>query len=169
MIPTPYPDSYWVIPGRFMAGEYPAVRYWEDRTRSKLHSLLDAGVRVFIDLTRPNELTPYEPVLKELSGWLNLPTEYYRHPIRDLSIPTPAEMTAILDRIDAALAAEKCVYVHCWGGIGRTGTVVGCHLVRRGSTGEQALAALRDLRRAVPDARPSPESDEQVEMVRDWK
>ena len=32
------------------------------------------------------------------------------------------------------------VYVHCWGGIGRTGTVVGCWLVRHGMTGDEALA-----------------------------
>lgn len=167
--PTPYTDSYWVIPGCFLAGEYPAVRYFEEQTRSKLHSLLDAGVRVFIDLTRPAELPPYEPILKELSGWLDLPIEYHRHPIRDYSIPTRLEMTAILDRIDAALAAGQGIYVHCWGGIGRTGTVVCCHLVRRGMTPEQAFETLQDLRRSVSDAnRRSPESDEQIEFVRNW-
>lgn len=32
----------------------------------------------------------------------------------------------ILDAIDARLEAGKSVYVHCWGGIGRTDTVAGC-------------------------------------------
>ena len=41
--------------------------------------------------------------------------------------------------IDEAMSAGKAVYVHCWGGVGRTGTVVGCWLVRHGRTGEQAL------------------------------
>lgn len=34
-----------------------------------------------------------------------------------------------------ALAAGQTVYVHCYGGIGRTGTVVGCWLVRHGLSG----------------------------------
>jgi len=36
-------------------------------------------------------------------------------------------MHEILDTIDAALSAKRIVYVHCWGGVGRTGTVIGCH------------------------------------------
>ena len=36
------------------------------------------------------------------------------------------------------------VYVHCWGGIGRTGTTVGCWFVRHGRTGDQALAEIAE-------------------------
>jgi protein-tyrosine phosphatase len=35
-------------------------------------------------------------------------------------------MTTILDAIDESMTAGKPVYVHCWGGMGRTGTVIGC-------------------------------------------
>jgi predicted protein tyrosine phosphatase len=167
---VPYPDSYWVIPGKLLAGEYPANRWSDDQTRSRIQSLLlQAGVRVFIDLTRPGELVPYLPILQEQSQWLNIPVEYQRFPILDYGIPTREQMTAILDRIDAALAHNQTVYLHCWGGIGRTGTVVGCHLVRRGLNGEQALAEIQRLRSAVPDPRPSPESDDQWGFVRGWK
>ena len=31
-------------------------------------------------------------------------------------------MQEILDAVDRALAAGRNVYLHCWGGIGRTGT-----------------------------------------------
>ena len=48
----------------------------------------------------------------------------------------------MLDTIDQALAAGHTMYVHCWGGVGRTGTVVGCHLVRHGQQGTAALHAL---------------------------
>ncbi|WP_374108489.1 hypothetical protein [Nostoc sp. XA010] len=34
-----------------------------------------------------------------------------------------------LPPIDRALNGQEKVYVHCWGGIGRTGIVVGCYLV----------------------------------------
>lgn len=62
------------------------------------------------------------------------------------------------------------MYVHCWGGVGRTGTVVGCYLVRSGLSGDEALARIRQLRRNEATAnRPSPETDEQRNMVRSWR
>jgi protein-tyrosine phosphatase len=54
---------------------------------------------------------------------------WIRTPIRDGGCPTIDELRAILDRIDAELARGEVVYVHCGGGHGRTGTVVGCWLV----------------------------------------
>ena len=63
-------------------------------------------------------------------------------PIPDTGNPKPAQVESILDTIDTAIAAGRRVYVHCWGGIGRTGTIVGCYLVRHGLTGDQALAEI---------------------------
>jgi hypothetical protein len=167
-LPVPYPDSYWVIPGQLLAGEYPGDRWNEENAHRKIGALLQSGIRVFIDLTGVNELIPYSPILKEEADWMSISTEYYRHSILDFSIPESAGMLAILNRIDAALSEGKPVYVHCWGGIGRTGTVVGCYLVRHGLTGRQALERIRQLRSSIPYARPSPESDEQVAFVRNW-
>jgi predicted transcriptional regulator of viral defense system len=39
-------------------------------------------------------------------------------------------MTATLNVIDKELAGGHRIYGHCWGGIGRTGTVIGCLLVQ---------------------------------------
>lgn len=47
-------------------------------------------------------------------------------------VPTPATMTAILDAIDASLAGNEPTHAHCWGGVGRTGTVIGRWLLRTG-------------------------------------
>jgi protein-tyrosine phosphatase len=78
-------------------------------------------------------------------------------------------MTAILDTMDATLEREV-VYLHCWGGSGRTGTVIGCWLVRHGMDCDQALATIAALRRETAYGdRPSPESDEQRDMVRAWR
>jgi protein-tyrosine phosphatase len=80
-------------------------------------------------------------------------------------------MAAILVAIEQAVAEGDVVYIHCWGGIGRTGTVVGCHLVRRGRSGEAALAEVDRLWRAMAKAAwkaRSPETDEQADWVRRW-
>jgi len=62
------------------------------------------------------------------------------------------------------------VYVHCWGGIGRTGTVVCCWLVERGLTGEQALVEIALLREGIKKRQiTSPEMPGQQEFVKSWQ
>lgn len=168
-IPTdrPIPDSYWVRPGRFLAGEYPGDLQPE-RAVEKVQRLLAAGVTCFVDLTEEGELIPYESLLR--TGHATATSiAYHRRPIRDYGVPTVAEMMYILDLIDSALADGQVVYVHCWGGIGRTGTVVGCWLVRHGLTGEQAIVEIARLRRGTPDGwRVAPQSEQQRRLVRTW-
>jgi hypothetical protein len=158
----PIPDSYRVRPG-LLAGEYPGAPT-DDQARAKLERLLAAGVDLFLDLTETGEynLNPYAPLLPE-------GVEHRRIPIPDMGTPSTETMTHTLDTIDAALADGRGVYVHCFGGIGRTGTVVGCHLVRHGLAGEAALARVAELRWGTPDGyRRSPETHAQRRMVVNW-
>ncbi len=161
MSDRPVPRSYWVRPGALLAGEYPAH---EDPgwTRVRLERFRAAGVTAFLDLTEEGELEPYAELVGD---WAT----HRRFPIRDFSCPSVDEMAATLDAIDAALA-RGVVYVHCWGGSGRTGTVIGCWLVRQGQEPDDALSTIAALRRetAYGDRR-SPESDEQWAMVRGWR
>jgi ADP-ribosyl-[dinitrogen reductase] hydrolase len=162
--------TYWVLPGRFLAGEYPGA-YDEGEARERLRAYLHAGVDLFIDLTEAGEYTlkPYDHLLTEVAKAMGRPAEHRRMPIRDVSVPTTAFMREILDTMDAALAAGRTVYVHCWGGIGRTGTVVGCWHVRHGWPGEQALERVQALFDTTRKAgRPSPEAVSQENMVRAW-
>ena len=164
----PIPDAYWVVPGQLLAGEYPGAKD-ADAARSKLRLFLDAEFTFFLDLTEEGELAPYAPVLLEEAAARHLAVEHCRMPIPDLGTPQPAEVTRILDYLDAALAAGRRVYVHCWGGIGRTGTIVGCYLVRHGQTGDQALAEIASRRQGTPDDyRLAPETADQRERVRNW-
>lgn len=166
----PILESYWVEPGRFLAGEYPAAAF-VGRTRERLNRFLESGINTFIDLTFPNELPSYQPLLLEQASIRDIDIQYKRFSIIDRSIPINHVMTAILDTIDSALVEGRNVYVHCWGGIGRTGTTVGCYLVRRGLTGEQALAQLAEWWQDVPKSfyNPrSPETDRQVEFILNW-
>ena len=167
---SPIPDSYWVQPGRLLAGEYPGALQ-DERARQKLRQLLEAGVSFFLDLTEEGEygLKPYAPFLHEEAAALGCSTEHRRRPIRDMETPTQEEMAGILDTIDAALDAGHTVYVHCYGGIGRTGTVIGCYLVRHGMSGEEALEEIAGLRQGTPDGwKRSPETEPQRQMVQNW-
>jgi hypothetical protein len=156
----PVPRSYWVRPG-LLAGEYPGHDDpgW---TRTRFERYRAAGVTAFLDLTEEGELPAYDELI---DGWAT----HRRFPIRDFCCPTVDEMAATLDALDAALERDV-VYIHCWGGSGRTGTVVGCWLVRHRMDAEEALATIAALRRETAyGERPSPESDEQREFVRNWR
>ncbi len=163
------PDAYWVVPGRLLAGEYPGS-VEESETRHKLGLFLDAGFTFYLDLTEEGELAPYAPLLQQEAAARQMAVEHCRIPVHDLGNPAPAKVVRILDTIDAAIVAGRRVYMHCWGGIGRTGTIVGCYLVRHGLTGAQALAEIARLRQGTPDAaKPvSPEVHAQRERVHNW-
>jgi protein tyrosine/serine phosphatase len=165
--PCPIPESYWVEPGRFLAGEYPALG-GETETTARINSFLKAGFNTFIDLTREGELVPYASILSAAAPDVTC----YRFPIGDFGLPTVDQMHTILNTLDTALSAGRKVYLHCWGGVGRTGTTVGCYLVRKGLSGEEALAQLADWWRSVPKSARflrSPETDAQVRFILDWK
>ena len=165
-------NTYWVVPGRFAAGEYPGALNRRDAAY-KLRTLLNAGIGRFVDLTEPNEgLLPYAETGADEASQLGAAFEHVRHSIVDLHVPQSAhEMTAILDDIDEAMAGGKAVYVHCWGGVGRTGTVVGCWLVRHGLTGDEALNQIAEWWKGMEKAYRiprSPEMPRQREYVRNW-
>ena len=166
----PISNSYWVRPGQLLAGEYPGD--WQAAAaRARLRQLLEAGVSFFLDLTQPGEhdVPPYASWLQQEAANLGRSAEHRRTPIPDRATPTPQEMARILDTIDTALEAGQTVYVHCYAGIGRTGVVVGCYLVRHGMDGEQALAEIARLRQGTPDDWvSSQETSAQRRMVREW-
>ena len=168
----PLANTYWVIPGRFLAGEYPGD--WDPReAATKLNTLLRAGISHFIDLTRLQEqLEPYVEIAKSEADSLGLSPRFERHPITDMSIPSsPEQMTGILDAIDAAMADGRNVYVHCLGGVGRTGTVVGCWFVRHCRSGDEALAEIAERWKHVekfPIFPTSPQTSDQRRYVRRW-
>ena len=175
MTPTPFPRSYWVQPGQFLAGYYPGD-HTKEAALNKIGALLDVGIRCVINLVEEDErgaggkpLRSYAALLTAEAQERQIDLTYLRISIPDVSVPSAETMQSILDAIDAAINRGQPVYVHCWGGRGRTGTVVGCYLVRHEiETGEGALAAINRLRRDDPGGKQSPETDAQRDMVRHW-
>lgn len=157
----PVAESYWVIPDRFLAGKHPGGRNLREIER-RLAPLIEAGFDAFIDLTEPGELPPYDPYLPE-------DVYYARMSIPDHGLPRDAaHMAGILATLDAALEAGRRVYLHCRAGIGRTGTVVACHLIDRGLAPAEALSKLNQLwlQSDRSDTWPEvPETDEQRNFI----
>ncbi|RPJ44684.1 MAG: protein phosphatase [Chloroflexi bacterium] len=172
---VPFPHSYWVIPGRLLAGPYPGALRVES-AEPRLSNLVDCGIRYVINLMETNEVNhqgqafvPYIETLNRFAARNGTKVRMKRYPIRDGSVPTPAIMKQILDDIDAQMASGCPVYVHCWGGKGRTGSVIGCFLVRHNlATHETVIQRLDHLRRNIRPYQIVPESEEQRAFVRAW-
>jgi predicted protein tyrosine phosphatase len=164
MMMQPITQCYWVVPGTLLAGEYPRNTDAQS-SHAKIRALLHAGVTAFIDLTEADEgLHPY-------SAWIGT-ASHQRFPIRDVSIPASPDITiAILDAIDHHIARGQLVYVHCWGGVGRAGVIIGCWLARHGPGGAAALTRLRELWQHCPKSvdRASPETREQERYIVRWE
>lgn len=104
------------------AGEYPGDKD-DEKCRMKMLGTW-SGFQHFYDLTEEGELNPYSQYLE---SW----QQHHRFPIPDVSIPANTESVRRL--VESIIYHERrnesgygSVYIHCWGGVGRTGTIVAC-------------------------------------------
>ncbi|MFN2567639.1 MAG: ADP-ribosylglycohydrolase family protein [Gemmatimonadaceae bacterium] len=151
----PIENSY-VIPGTLLAaGEYPgSAPHWPAaEAQAKLSRFSTLGSRPSsTSPTRRTNSRHTSPRCAPLAGQRGIEIIREAMPIYDMDICAEEHMRRVLDTIDAHLAAGRSVYVHCWGGMGRTGLVVGCWLVRHGRTGDAALTQVDALFRTMPKA-----------------
>jgi ADP-ribosyl-[dinitrogen reductase] hydrolase len=168
----PFPHSFWIDPGRLLAGEHPAGATAAE-TRARLDALVGAGVTYFVDLTQPGEFAPYDHLLPTRRASDDRYVVYVRKAIRNHGVPdAPEFMAEILDYLAIALEVGHCVYVHCRTGVGRTHTVTGCWLRRTGLDGAAALGRANALRQANAGAGLSPrvpETEAQQRYVLEWR
>jgi hypothetical protein len=163
-VDRPLQNTYWVLPGQLLAGEYPSGSS-DDETRARLRQLLGAGIDFFLDLTQAGECPEYQPLLPRAA-------QHLRMAIADASVPRDAaQMHTILAHLRSALDQDRRVYVHCRAGIGRTATVIGCYLADQGLDGAAALRQLNELWQPCGRSRLwpiVPQTRAQAEFVRRW-
>ncbi len=158
-----------------MAGPYPGS---PDTVvaRNRVAALLACGISHFVNLMEPEELDhagrffdDYLP-LARAAVEAGIELSCSRFPIRDYHAPSAELMNTILNDIDGAIEAGRCVYVHCRGGVGRSGTVVGCFLMRHGLAGaDNIFDTITWMRRSgVAGHGLSPETETQRSFVKNW-
>lgn len=172
----PFERSYWVLPNKLLAGEIPSAKT-ESSKLEKIQGLLNCNIDVVINLMEEIEvdykdeiIEDYSPILIKEAAKLNRKVEVFRFAIEDLSLPTEQQMSNIIDFIDDRIANGHKVYVHCWGGVGRTGTVIGCYLIRHGyAKPDNVIETINYLKRTTSiSERDSPETEEQIQFVLGW-
>jgi len=176
-IPTPQERCYWVVEELLLAGAYPGRLDRNEHTQ-KLTCLWEAGMRTFINLVEEDErnadgdsFVRYDDLLREMAAKGKTRVSHLRFPIRDRSITSVDRMRSILDAIDLSLMNKTPVYLHCYAGIGRMGTVVCCWLLRHGiAQPNSVLDLLTSLRKADEQRfwRTAPENNDQCQFVLNW-
>jgi len=170
-VPAPLSRSYWVLPGKLLAGGYPGRGSGgrDGDSGEAIGRLVGAGVDAFLDLTEAGEnvgAAPYAALLEGPSSVRGLPVKRYSAPIKDMSAHSEDIHRALVE-LDALLAAGRTVYLHCLGGLGRTGTIVGSYLSEKGlAPPNEAADLIRAFRAATdtPDDE-SPQTEDQRRLV----
>ena len=158
----PIENSYEVTKNIY-AGEYPRNKD-DDSSYAKMKQFESFGITHFVDLTEEGELQPYESLLYKGA-------KYLRFPIRDVCVPQSIEsVRGLIAKITKAIKgnSKAKVYIHCWGGVGRTGLIVGCllgELYRQDY--DETLKRLEQLFAVCPKSakRHTPETAEQHKFI----
>lgn len=148
--------------GIIYAGEYPGDKNGE-LAKHKIERMHHFGIRHFIDLTEEGELRPYNHLLPS-------DTTYTRFPIVDCGAPKSVEsVQRLLLRIEELKKMDGYVYVHCWGGVGRTGTIIACYLSQNWKEVDMnhTLEVLHRNFSEMPKSayRKTPETKDQIDFI----
>ena len=111
-----------------------------------------AGLNVVVSLLEPSEVSELqigsEPTLCEANG-----IEFSSFPIPDRGVPSSlTSFSTFIDALAQRLRSGASIGVHCRAGIGRSGLVAACILVRAGIPYPLTFPAISRARRVkVPD------------------
>jgi protein-tyrosine phosphatase len=133
------------LPGKRGASQRYLGHVYRRDTSDDLAAMHAAGVVRLVLLVEDHELAAWGDARIVALG-AEAGVDVRRYPIPDGSAPVSMiEMDHILDDIDEGRAAGD-VAVACMGGVGRTGMVAACALVRAGRSPSQAIERVRALR-----------------------
>lgn len=140
----------WVVEGKLAGCAGPVLA-------ADLTFLVSQGVKALVRLAHGEEGTFEEEDIVKLG------IEDCHVAVRDFSAPTQEQIGKVIRFIYWCLDKGKPVAVSCGAGCGRTGTVLSCYFVSRGSS---AIAAVAEVRRR---GRKPYETEEQLKAIEEYE
>ena len=141
----------WIEEGRILAGSIPQLA--EDIDVLKAHN-----IGAVISLTRRHPRT-YPGVE---SRWFN----WAQYPIPDNGIASDEVMLDAVSYVEHCYRRGEPIYIHCRGGIGRTGTIlIAYYVLRRGFTLDEARDKVRVRRNYEGNASAADQGSPQREWI----
>ena len=137
----------WVIDDKLAGHEGPS-------SEQDLIWLRRQGVLVLVRLIEQNQSLVNASQIEKLGMW------DCQEPIRDFDIPKTDQINRIIQFIDISISAGRPVTVSYRFGLGRTGTILACYLMKQGL---DASAAIDEVRKKRPG---SIETEEQENVVK---
>lgn len=122
------PNFSWWIDGKIAASARP-------RTADAFALLWESGIRALLSVT-------VDPLPGMILRQFGLRAQHYS--VDDA--PTLDQINQALATIDRSLSADIPLLIHCDAGKGRTGTILACYLVTRGSDSQAAIDHVRARR-----------------------
>jgi protein-tyrosine phosphatase len=152
-------EPYWLDgawPGKLAVGPRPRGGDW---LKDDIAGWKRADVNAVLSLLTPDEEGSLD-LLDEAGEVRAQGMHFTSFPIPDRQVPrSEAKLAEVLEGVGRSLSTGKNVLVHCRQGIGRSGLVAACLLVKKGMSPGAAIASV-----SVARGMPIPETAEQ----RDW-
>jgi len=140
----------WVIDAALAGLPLPGGRRdLDDDLRFLHYEGLDLLISLTEEATDPEQVVAFEMDAMHL-------------PIEDYTAPEPEQIDEFVAEVARRLEVDDKVGVHCWGGLGRTGTMLATWFVHEGMGAEEAIAHVRELRPG------SIETEEQEQAIYDY-
>lgn len=170
-------EQNWLVPGRVMLGRYPGSGRGQ-RVDAVVDALRTAGVTTFVCLQ--SELPPQDSGAANPPGFENYhaaavnfdgPAPSFVHfgiPDREPAGDLDSLRSLVADLAARVLKNGECLFIHCWGGKGRTGLVAACllGLLYESLGAEEALDRVQAYAETRTKSIVSPETDPQRDQVR---
>ena len=154
-------DIHWIpldAPGRLGIMPRPRGGDW---LAKDLERLAAQGVSHVVSLLEPGEAAELD-LAGEASECAAAGLTYLEHPVRDHGVPaSPEAFLNLAAELHGLLIGGASLVVHCHAGIGRSGLLACCVLVRHGLSPDAALEAASRAR-----GLPVPETPEQLAWFR---
>ncbi len=136
-------SSWWI--------DEPLVLGSSNPTTGQVKKLYEEGFRSIISLLDEGEQSPnYDIEEVEAIGY-----KRYSIPLKDFSAPRLDDLKTFLEVVDRAVGQGK-VLVHCYAGIGRTGTMAAAYWINKGLSVNEAMSKVR---KSNPGVMPTDEQE----------